>query len=141
MKGMVLAILLVLLTPQPLSDEPIVYDFGHSVSGQVMSLPRPEPEVELTVQQIVENTLNNMGRSHEYECLSGIFMSESSWNPDARGDKGDSYGLPQRHAPSHGAPPWPWPVEEQVAWAVEYADARYGGVCPAWERWQRRRWW
>lgn len=82
--------------------------------------------------------MRDLGRLAEFECLANIFERESGWNPATRGDGGDSYGLPQRHAPSHGVPPEPWPVHDQVVWAVGYADGRYGGVCEAWAAWQVR---
>jgi hypothetical protein len=52
-------------------------------------------------------TLEQMGRAAEYQCADEIIMAESSWRPHVRGDNGDSYGLAQRHAPSHGVPPQP----------------------------------
>lgn len=98
----------------------------------------PEPPADRTPQAITEEIMAGLGRSTEFECLAFIFERESSWRPDAIGDEGDSFGLGQRNAPAHGAPPWPWPVEEQVAWFLEYADDRYGGPCPAAERWRER---
>lgn len=82
-------------------------------------------------------------RTSEWDCMSEIFMAESSWRPDAIGDVGigGSYGLPQRHAPAHGKPVWPWPVAEQVEWALEYADKRYGGMCEAAEARRGKGWW
>jgi len=87
----------------------------------------------LTVPQAVSfQILWSNGRAAEWPCMSEIFMRESSWNPNAIGDYGDSFGLPQRHTPSHGSPDqWPWPVADQVTWAIEYADLRYGGLCEA----------
>lgn len=76
-------------------------------------------------------SLLELERQHEYACIVDIFNAESSMDPAAVGDSGQSHGLPQRHAPAHGTPPSPWPTREQVAWSVEYADARYGGVCAA----------
>lgn len=111
------------------------------------ALPAPAPvqvkevQPERSDKQMVYDTLKEMGRGGEYWCLHNIFMKESSWNPEARGDNGDSYGLPQRHAPAHGVPPQPWLLADQVAWAVTYADARYGSICLAWEAWQRKGWW
>lgn len=95
------------------------------------------------VQQAVRSLLAARGREHEYECLATIFFAESSWRPDAIGDVdiGGSYGLPQRHAPAHGKPKLPWPIEEQVEWALEYADERYGGVCKAAEARAEQGWW
>lgn len=87
--------------------------------------------------------LDELGRLGEYACLHEIVAGESSWDPGAIGDRdrGGSYGLPQRHAPAHGMPPWPWPVRDQILWTVEYADARYGGLCPAAEFRREERWW
>lgn len=80
------------------------------------------------------------GRANEWDCIDQLFRAESGWNPDAVGDQhlGGSHGLPQRHAPAWGAPPEPWPITDQVAWTIEYADGRYGGICPAWEAWLSR---
>lgn len=98
-----------------------------------------EPEAEpLPVRDEVLAVLTELGRRDEYACVDVIFSGESSWRPDVIGDDGDSFGLGQRNAPAHGAPPWPWPVREQVIWFTEYADDRYGGWCPAAERWQER---
>ena len=99
--------------------------------------PMPDPK-PLSVRDKVRSVLRELGREHEYVCLDRIFAGESSWRPDAIGDGGDSFGLGQRNAPAHGAPPWPWPIREQVKWFLEYADTRYGGACPAAERWQER---
>lgn len=105
------------------------------------SLPR-EVEIEddepLSVRDEVLAVLTELGRRDEYACVDLIFAGESSWRPDAIGDDGDSFGLGQRNAPAHGAPPWPWAVREQVIWFTEYADDRYGGWCPAADRWQER---
>ena len=30
---------------------------------------------------------------------------------------------------------------QQIDWAVRYANHRYGGVCKAWDRWKVQRWW
>lgn len=116
---------------------------------EIDSFPLPErsepreleldPEAEpLPVRDEVLAVLTELGRRDEYACVDVIFSGESSWRPDAIGDDGDSFGLGQRNAPAHGAPPWPWPVREQVIWFTEYADDRYGGWCPAAERWQER---
>lgn len=87
--------------------------------------------------------LEEHGRAHEFGCVAEVFHAESSWRPDAIGDKtlGGSYGLPQRHAPAHGMPPWPWPLREQVEWTLEYADDRYGGMCEAAEDRRTKGWW
>lgn len=112
--------------------------------------PDSEPEAldesKLTaeqVQELVRSLLAAREREHEYECLASIFVAESSWRPDAIGDvdRGGSYGLPQRHAPAHGKPELPWPIEEQVEWALEYADKRYDGVCKAAEARAEQGWW
>lgn len=111
--------------------------------------PEPEPEAPveltddppaepLTVREEVLAVLTELGRADEFDCVDVIFAGESSWRPDAIGDDGDSFGLGQRNAPAHGAPPWPWPVREQVLWFVDYADDRYGGLCPAADRWRQR---
>lgn len=83
------------------------------------------------------------GRAEEWSCLDEIVAAESSWDPMAIGDRtiGGSYGLVQRHAPAHGIPPWPWPVAEQIEWALEYADSRYGGLCEGLEFRRREGWW
>lgn len=83
------------------------------------------------VEAQVYTMLVERGRADEFACLSEIYEAESSWNPNAYGDRtiGGSYGLPQRHAPAHGAPDLPWPVADQVEWTLEYADERYGGIC------------
>lgn len=98
----------------------------------------PEPEPELTVQERVFRRMDELGRAGEYDCLAYIFQRESSWRPDAIGDNGDSFGLGQRNAPAHGKPPWPWDVDDQVDWFLDYADARYGDACAAQRRWQER---
>lgn len=87
--------------------------------------------------------LEEHGRSGDFTCMAEVFQAESSWRPHAIGDRklGGSYGLPQRHAPAHGMPPWPWPVAEQVDWTLEYADGRYGGMCEAAAERRRKGWW
>lgn len=87
--------------------------------------------------------LEERGRAYEFTCMSEVFQAEASWRPDAIGDRdlGGSYGLPQRHAPSHGAPPWPWPLEDQVEWTLNYADERYGGMCQAADARREKGWW
>lgn len=83
------------------------------------------------------------GRAHEWACLDEIVSAESSWDPAAIGDVeiGGSFGLVQRHAPAHGMPPWPWPVADQIRWALDYADDRYGGLCEGLEFRRARGWW
>lgn len=99
---------------------------------------RPRQAPRVGVKDQVAIALIGIGRGDELACLSVIFEGESSWDPDALGDGGNSFGLPQRHAPVHGAPPDPWPIADQVAWAVEYADERYGSVCEASRKWSER---
>jgi hypothetical protein len=86
-------------------------------------------------------SLADMGRAAEYQCADEIIMAESSWRPQVRGDNGDSYGLAQRHAPAHGAPPDVWPVHDQIVWFTGYADERYGGWCEAAVERRRLGWW
>jgi hypothetical protein len=86
-------------------------------------------------------TLEQMVRAAEYQCADEIIMAESSWRPHVRGDNGDSYGLAQRHAPSHGVPPQPWSVHDQIVWFTDYADERYGGWCEAAVERRRLGWW
>lgn len=95
------------------------------------------------VQLEVAAELEARGRILEYACFAEIVEAESSWRPDAVGDvdRGGSYGLVQRHAPAHGMPPWPWPVAEQVEWALAYADERYGGVCEGLAFRRANGWW
>jgi len=83
------------------------------------------------------------GREYEYVCASEIIQAESSWNPNAVGDRtiGGSYGLGQRHAPAHGKPPEGWTVAEQMEWFTDYADERYGGWCPAAAARREKGWW
>lgn len=87
--------------------------------------------------------LTERGREFEYACAAEVFAAESSWHPDAYGDRniGGSYGLGQRHAPAHGAPPSPWPVADQMAWFTEYADSRYGHWCAAAATRREQGWW
>lgn len=96
------------------------------------------PEEPRTPKEQVQELLEELGRKEDFACLDVIFQGESSWRPDAIGDEGESFGLGQRNAPAHGAPPWPWPIEDQLAWFLEYADQRYGGPCPASEIWMER---
>lgn len=109
------------------------------VTLELPTIPRVDLILpRMTPQEIVAWRLEQHGRSDEFDCLARIFQGESSWRPDAVGDNGDSFGLGQRNAPAHGAPPWPWPVPDQVDWFLNYADSRYGGPCPARDAWQRR---
>ena len=96
-----------------------------------------------TTEAVAYVTLAEHGRTGEFRCMAEVFAAESSWRPDAVGDVtlGGSYGLPQRHAPAHGMPPWPWPVREQVEWTLEYADERYGGMCQAADARRLKGWW
>ena len=106
----------------------------------VEDTPKVQPS-ELSDKQQAYQVLKDMGRGGEYWCLHNIFQRESSWDKDAVGDSGRSFGLPQRHSPVHGTPELPWPLLQQVEWAVQYADSRYGNLCAAWEEWQRKGWW
>jgi len=105
--------------------------------------PADPPDGLTEVQERVWRRLHHHGREDEFDCLAEIYVAESSWRPDVVGDRdrGGSHGLPQRHAPSHGAPPLPWPVEDQVDWSLDYADERYGGVCEAAEARRAKGWW
>ena len=109
-------------------------------------LTNTETQIEFTpyvfnTKQTSYQILKELQRGGEYHCMYNIFEKESSWNPDAVGDNGDSIGLPQRHVPSHGYPDDGWGVREQVEWTIWYADSRYGGLCKAWSEWQRKGWW
>jgi hypothetical protein len=95
------------------------------------------------IEAHVAAILEERGRWQEYACLAEIIEAESSWDPNAIGDvdRGGSYGLVQRHAPAHGMPPWPWPIVDQIEWALAYADERYGGVCEGVEFRRMEGWW
>ena len=93
------------------------------------------------VQDEVMDALLELGYPpHIFECVAIIFAGESSWRPDvvAKDTGGFSYGLGQRHGPTWGAPPDPWPVKDQVVWFSNYAEERYGGWCRAAEKWLER---
>ena len=97
------------------------------------------PTFDGTVEWQVWLALKGLGRGeHDYECALFIFLRESTMNPDAVGDSGDSHGLGQRNAPANGMPPSPWPVADQVKWFDGYAHDRYGGWCPAADKWLER---
>lgn len=132
-----------LVGQSPSTDVRVPRGTSPSVDVRVpLALP-PIPDVPVnltvpTVRDLVRQRLTVLGRPDDYDCLSTIFAGESSWRPYAIGDNGDSFGLGQRNAPAHGAPPWPWPVVDQVDWFLEYADDRYGGPCAAADVWRRR---
>jgi len=105
-------------------------------TAPVMDGMTEEAQIEIVKQQVLDH-MTLLGREAEYKCLAGIIYGESKWDPNARGDKGRSWGLVQRHIPVHGLPEQdPWTVESQVEWALKYADQRYGGACPAWKAWR-----
>lgn len=95
------------------------------------------------VQAEVWAWLTANGREFEYACAAEVIEAESSWRPDAVGDhdRGNSYGLGQRHAPAHGAPPDHWPVDQQMEWFTNYADERYGNWCEAATARRLKGWW
>lgn len=125
---------LLVFNPQPLTEEPVVVT-------ETIVVPVYVKTQELTTQEEVLLEMYRAERLEEFSCLAYIFEAESSWDPEAVGDGGDSFGLPQRHSPSHGKPNLPWPVGEQVKWAIEYAEQRYGSVCQAKDAWEYQRWW
>lgn len=132
--------------PEPALPEVVTEVFVREVEVPCESEPVDvlvAPEDLSEVQLEAWHALARLGRAHEWECMAEIFAAESSWRPNVVGDldRGGSYGLPQRHAPSHGKPDLPWPVAEQVEWAVEYADERYGGMCEAAEARRAQGWW
>jgi hypothetical protein len=102
---------------------------------------RVYPEPELTVQDEVMAALLDLGYTPVvFECVAIIFDGESDWRWDitAADTGGFSYGLGQRHGPTWGAPPDPWPIADQTAWFSVYAEERYGGWCPAAAKWLER---
>ena len=110
---------------------------GVLVSGEV----RIEftPTAVITVEDQIVQVMLELGRTRQdAECAFTIFRKESGLRLDARGDGGDSYGLGQRHAPAHGAPPDPWLLADQVEWFDGYATDRYGSWCQAEARWLAR---
>lgn len=109
-------------------------------TGEGDGHPAPSPTPDGGVQEQVFDILADLDRLDEWPCIERIYDREAGWDPHARGDVdlGGSYGLPQRHAGAWGAPPDPWPVADQVAWTVEYADGRYGDLCAAWDAWKAR---
>lgn len=129
----------------PAPVPPVVVELDPPFVPEPELEPEPEPVVEAEldpadVRALVRAALERRGREDDFDCLASIFEAEASWKPDAIGDVGigGSYGLPQRHAPAHGKPELPWPIDDQVEWALAYADERYGGVCEAWEAWSSR---
>jgi hypothetical protein len=96
-----------------------------------------------TPQAQVWAWLTERGREFEYVCADEIISAESSWRPDAIGDRdrGNSYGLAQRHSVVHGTPELPWPVEAQMEWFTDYADQRYGDWCAAAIARREKGWW
>jgi hypothetical protein len=130
-------------------DQPAAADVPRGTST-VVEIDLPDPVVDLrdlphvplqlptTVRDVVAWRLDWLGRGDDFDCIDVIYSGESSWRPHAIGDGGDSFGLPQRNAPAHGAPDWPWLIVDQVDWTVAYADDRYGGLCEAAQAWQER---
>lgn len=116
--------------PEPLPSMETLVEFTPAVR-------QPETPVE----DAVMDALLDLGYTPVvFECVAVIFAGESSWRPDvvAPDTGGVSYGLGQRHGPTWGAPPQPWPVADQVAWFSSYAEDRYGGWCPAASKWLER---
>lgn len=119
--------------------EPVPVVTVEPVVVQTVEPQRVYPEPEPTVQDEVMDALIELGYPPVvFECVSVIFSGESSWRPEVRGDEGVSYGLGQRHSPTWGAPPDPWPIADQTAWFSVYAEQRYGGWCPAAAKWLER---
>jgi hypothetical protein len=108
------------------------------LTGLFVDVPEIPLRLPSTVRDVVRWRLGQLGLGDDFDCIDVIYSGESSWRPDAIGDNGDSFGLPQRNAPAHGAPEWPWPILDQVDWTVGYADDRYGGLCEAAQVWQER---
>ena len=126
-----------------------LYVYGQRPADVYMPAQEPEdvlppvPDGLTDLQQQVWLRLWHHGREYEYDCLAEIIVAESSWRPNVVGDVdiGGSYGLVQRHAPAHGKPELPWPVDDQIDWALQYADERYGGVCEGAEARREQGWW
>jgi hypothetical protein len=70
-------------------------------------------------------------------CLFSIALRESNVRYDAVNKSSGAYGA--------------WQIKnirvkllspnQQVEWAIRYAEHRYGDACSAWDYWQRNYWW
>lgn len=76
----------------------------------------------------------------EIGCEQSLTVMESGNSETALNSSSGAYGLPQALPASKMATAggdWRTNPATQIAWLDGYADARYGGLCPAWDYWQR----
>lgn len=77
----------------------------------------------------------------EWACLEKLWTAESGWNHRADNPTSSAYGIPQALPGSKMAAAgadWHTDPATQIAWGLDYIDARYDTPCRAWEFWNTR---
>ncbi|WP_218040732.1 lytic transglycosylase domain-containing protein [Actinomadura sp. WMMB 499] len=75
------------------------------------------------------------GWSGCWSALESLWTKESGWNERAQNPSSGAYGIPQSlpgtKMASAGSD-WQTNARTQIAWGLNYIDARYGTPCEAW---------
>lgn len=81
------------------------------------------------------------GTGADLGCDQDLVYHESGDRVDATNPSSGAYGLPQSlpaEKMASAGPDWRTNPVTQLRWQKGYVDAVYGGVCPAWAKWQER---
>lgn len=92
------------------------------------------PELELTVPQMIEKYAVEYRVSAER--MTRTIQCESTFNPDAIGDGGHSFGLSQIHLPSHPTVTREQALDEEFA--IKFMAEQFSkGNARAWTCWRK----
>lgn len=81
------------------------------------------------------------GTGPDLACDQELVSHESSNEVEAENPVSHAYGLPQSlpaEKMASAGPDWRTNPVTQLRWQKGYVDDVYGGVCPAWAKWQAR---
>ncbi|MFD0901427.1 lytic transglycosylase domain-containing protein [Actinomadura sediminis] len=133
------------------SDESVKSSFDkpepESASGGGGALPNaPAGGGDTTVSEnkAIGKQMNALkGWSGCWSALESLWTKESGWNERAQNPSSGAYGIPQSlpgtKMASAGSD-WQTNARTQIAWGLNYIDARYGTPCEAWGHSQRVGW-
>jgi hypothetical protein len=119
-----------------------VVGLGLPFSALAAQAPLASPEMLMTPKELAHDAVMDQWNSNrEYLCLVELVDRESRWNPLARNESSDAFGLFQFMPETWGNYKFPFQPKDvtiQITAGLRYITVRYGSPCEAWTFWQKQ---
>ncbi|WP_449701800.1 aggregation-promoting factor C-terminal-like domain-containing protein [Actinomadura algeriensis] len=104
--------------------------------GAIPDAPAGGGDTSVSQNKAIGKRMNALkGWSGCWSALESLWTKESGWNERAQNPSSGAYGIPQSlpgtKMASAGSD-WQTNAATQIAWGLNYIDARYGTPCEAW---------